>query len=417
MRAQTEAELLQDVCHAVVEEGGYRLAWIGYAENDRQKTVRPMAQAGYEEGYLETLKITWADTERGRGPTGTAIRTGQPATARNMLTDPLFAPWRQEALKRGYASSLVLPLMVEDTAFGALSIYAGEADAFDAAEVQLLTDLAADVSFGVMALRAREERQRMAAALRRSYDELEARVQDRTQELAQSNAALQTEVAERLWSEKKLRESEERYRSLVDLSPDAIAVQSQGRYLFINPAGARLFGAADPRDMVGKAVPDVIHPDYRQLVSERICQVTEEGAQTELQEIKILRLDGRVVDVEATGVGITYQGQPAVQVMLRDITARKEMERNLEHQASFPRLNPNPVLEADASGNITYANAASLQALEKLGLEHQARAFLPPDLDEIMKAAAETGETVFYREVEISDAVFAETISFPQSSR
>jgi PAS domain S-box-containing protein len=209
VRADTEAELLENVCRGVVEEGGYRLAWIGYAENDREKTVRPMAQAGYEEGYLETLKITWADKKRGRGPTGLAIRTGQPALARNILTDPHFAPWRQEASKRGYASSLALPLLVDGVAFGALNIYGGEADAFDAAEVQLLADLAADVSFGIKALRGREERQRMAAALRRSYEELEARVQDRTQELAQSNAALQTEIAERLWSEKKLQASEE----------------------------------------------------------------------------------------------------------------------------------------------------------------------------------------------------------------
>ena len=104
VRANTEAELLENVCRAVVEEGGYRLAWIGYAEDDQEKTVRPMAQAGYEEGYLETLKITWADKKRGRGPTGTAIRTGQPATARNMLTDPLYptpgVDWWHEGARR-----------------------------------------------------------------------------------------------------------------------------------------------------------------------------------------------------------------------------------------------------------------------------------------------------------------------------
>jgi PAS domain S-box-containing protein len=413
VRAQTEAALLENVCRAVIQEGGYRLAWIGYAENDRGKTVRPVAQAGYEEGYLETLKVTWADTERGRGPTGTVIRTGQPAAARNILTDPHFAPWRQEAVKRGYASSLVLPLMVEDTAFGALNIYAGEADAFDAAEVQLLTDLAADVSFGILALRTREERRRMAAALRRSYEEMEARVQDRTQELARSNAALQNEIAERLWSEKKLQESEVRYRSLVDLSPDAIAVQSQGRYLFINPAGARLFGATDPGDLVGKAVSEVTHPDYRRLVSERICQFNTEGVKTELQEIKIVRLDGRVVDVEASGVGITYQGQPAVQVMLRNITVRKEMERRLEHLASFPRLNPHPILEVDTTGTITYYNAGALEALEKLKMAPgEVKAFLPSDLDAILKTARETGESTFHREVQINGAFFSELISF-----
>ncbi|MFZ5450826.1 MAG: GAF domain-containing protein [Thermodesulfobacteriota bacterium] len=413
VRAQTEAELLQRVCGAVIEEGGYRLAWIGYTENDPQKTVRPMAQAGYEAGYLETLKITWADTERGRGPTGTAIRTGKPILARNIPSDPHFAPWRQEAMQRGYASSLVLPLMVEDTAFGALNIYAGEADAFDAAEVNLLSDLAVDVSFGIMALRGKEERRRMAAALRRSYEEMEARVQDRTQELAASNVALQNEISERLWSEKKLRESEERYRSLVDLSPDAIAVQSQGRYFFINPAGARLLGAADPGEVVGKLVSDLIHPDHRELVSKSICAVNASGAQTDLQEIKILRLDGRVVDVGAAGVGITYQGQPAVLVMMRDITAPKDMEKRLAHLASFPRLNPHPVLEVDTAGKITYYNRATLETLKKLKMdEGKVKAFLPPDLEGILQTARTTGESVFHREVQVNGSFFSEALSF-----
>jgi PAS domain S-box-containing protein len=257
------------------------------------------------------------------------------------------------------------------------------------------------------------EIQKMAAALRRSYEELEARVQDRTQDLAQSNAALQNEIAERLWSEKRLRDSEERYRLLVDLSPDAIAVYSQERLVFINPAAAQLFGAADPREILDKPGLDLIHPEHRDEVEHRLRRLTAAGGRTKLREIKLLRLDGRVVDVEAAGVGITFQGQAAVQVVLRDITARKRAAQELEHQASFPRLNPNPVLEMDVAGNITYANAASLQALEKLGLENLTRAFLPPDLDEIMKAMAETGETVFYREVEINGAFFGESISFP----
>jgi len=75
----------------------------------------------FEEGYIDTLKITWADTERGHGPTGTAIRTGKPTPCRNMLTDPRFEPWRKEAIKRGYASSIVLPLMAGGKAFGALT--------------------------------------------------------------------------------------------------------------------------------------------------------------------------------------------------------------------------------------------------------------------------------------------------------
>jgi len=172
VRATREADLLKQVCRIIVGEGGYRLAWVGYAEHDPAKTVRPVAQAGYEEGYLQTLKITWADEERGRGPTGTAIRTGRPALARNIHTDPHFEPWRAEAIKRGYGSSCVLPIHFHRQVWGALNIYAAEPEAFSPEEMKLLSDLAANLAFGIAALRTQAARQRDAAALRESQKKL-----------------------------------------------------------------------------------------------------------------------------------------------------------------------------------------------------------------------------------------------------
>ena len=110
LRAAGEEELLPLVCRTMVEFGGYRLSWIGYKMDDPEQSVRPMAQAGFEEGYLENAGITWADNERGRGPTGQAIRTCQFSVCQNFLTDPAFEPWREQAITRGYASSLALPL-------------------------------------------------------------------------------------------------------------------------------------------------------------------------------------------------------------------------------------------------------------------------------------------------------------------
>src|SRR5579871_6384410 len=130
IHATDESALLQQICQLIVEKAGYLLCWVGYAEHDEAKTVRPVAQVGFDENYLMTSHITWADTERGRGPTGTAIRTGQPALCRNMATDPQFIPWRTAALKRGYASSLAIPLTTESTTIGSLTIYAAETDAF-----------------------------------------------------------------------------------------------------------------------------------------------------------------------------------------------------------------------------------------------------------------------------------------------
>jgi PAS domain S-box-containing protein len=168
VRATREAELFQEVCRTLVHTGGYRLAWVGLAEADREKTVRPVARAGYDAGYLESLGITWADVPRGRGPTGTAIRTGRVTVARDIATDPRFGPWREEAVKRGYASSIVLPLVTQRRVWGALNIYAPEPDAFGPEEVKLLSDLADNMAYGINALRAQEARRRNAAALRES---------------------------------------------------------------------------------------------------------------------------------------------------------------------------------------------------------------------------------------------------------
>lgn len=153
VRATDEAELLNNICEILVTIGDYRLVWVGFAEDNTAKSVRPVAQSGYEAGYLESLNITWADTERGRGPTGTAIRTGEPCIAQNLLDDPNFALWRDQAIRRGYASSIALPLMADDRSLGAISIYAAEPDAFDAAEVKLLIELAQDLAYGISTLR------------------------------------------------------------------------------------------------------------------------------------------------------------------------------------------------------------------------------------------------------------------------
>jgi PAS domain S-box-containing protein len=172
VHATNEPALLAEVCRVMVEESGFRLAWVGYAENDAKKSVRPIAHAGFAAGYLEAAGITWADTERGRGPTGTAIRTGQPAVCRNVLVDPNFRPWRADAVRRGYASSVVLPLAADGAVFGALNIYAVEPDAFDANEVKLLAEMADDLAFGIMALRERAARREAEEALRRREAEL-----------------------------------------------------------------------------------------------------------------------------------------------------------------------------------------------------------------------------------------------------
>jgi len=163
VRATGEQALLEAACRVVVEQGGYRMAWVGYAGDTPEKPVMPKAWAGAEEGYLEKLDLTWADdSARGQGPSSRAIRSGEVQIARDIRSDPGFAPWRALAEKHGFASNFTMPLKVNGSAIGILSIYAAEPDAFDAGEVELLTELGNDLAFGIETLRTRAERDRTA---------------------------------------------------------------------------------------------------------------------------------------------------------------------------------------------------------------------------------------------------------------
>ncbi len=174
IRADAEPALLAEICQLVVHFGGYRMAWVGYADDEPPYRVRPVAQAGFEDGDLATADMTRDDVERGRGPSGTAIRERRPVLAQNLVDDPHFGPWRDTALRRGYAASIALPLLAADSdCLGALNLYAGTADAFDADETRLLVELAGDLAYGIRTLRDRSARERAEAALRATTQQLQ----------------------------------------------------------------------------------------------------------------------------------------------------------------------------------------------------------------------------------------------------
>lgn len=157
IHSKNEQELLTEVCKLAVEAGGYLMSWVGYAEADAARSVRHVARSGYEEGYLESIKITWSDTKNGQGPTGTAIRDGVTVTVQDVQAEPKMAPWLEAATKRGYRSCIGLPLIINKQVLGALTIYSSEPSVFGTEEVKLLEELASDLSFGIQTLRSRAE--------------------------------------------------------------------------------------------------------------------------------------------------------------------------------------------------------------------------------------------------------------------
>lgn len=206
-QAGSEPVLLSDICDIIVRMGAYRFTWIGYAQNDEMKTVLPVAYAGHEDRYLENIDVRWADDDpAGRGPSGTAIRENRICVVLNTARDPLFAPWRDSALERGYAAVIALPLRAAERAFGVLMIYSDQVGSFEHSEMELLTEMANNLAFGITAIRSQEEGRRATLALR---------------------------------------EAEAKYRQLVEEVPAISYVAeagAQGRFLYLSPQVEKILG-------------------------------------------------------------------------------------------------------------------------------------------------------------------------------
>lgn len=291
VRATSEPELLQSICRIAVDQGGYRMAWVGFAEQDDAKSVRPVARAGFEAGYLDTVNITWADDEHGRGPTGAAIRTGQPVVARDIPTDPAYGPWRAAAIQRGYTSSATLPLLSGERAFGALMVYAAESDAFNAEEVVLLGKLAADLAYGITALRA---------------------------------------LAERAQSERAMIASEARYRRLFETAKDGILIldAKTGAIVDVNPFLIEMLGYSHEA-FLGKKVWELGF--FMNLVANEANFVELQAKEyIRYEDMALETSDGRRIEVEFISNVYLVGGHKVIQCNIRDISERVRAEQQTQ---------------------------------------------------------------------------------------
>jgi PAS domain S-box-containing protein len=164
-----EQELLESICREMVDTAGYRLAWIGLTEDSAPPRLRPVAQAGFEDGALDAMRMAWNDATLAKSPAGKAIQTGSPVIMHDIAGNPSYTHRQVEAAARGFASLIIIPFTVTPGKQGTLSIYARERNAFDPREVRLLAELAESLAYSINALRTANERRRIEEELQTEH--------------------------------------------------------------------------------------------------------------------------------------------------------------------------------------------------------------------------------------------------------
>jgi PAS domain S-box-containing protein len=288
IRTEDERHLYQDFCAAITGEAGYPLAWIGFREMDTAKSVSVVAHSGSGTQYLNSIQVSWGEGPLGSGPVGLCIRTGQTTVISDARRDWRFDPWREQAARSGYGSVAALPLWREAELIGALAIYASEPDAFCAAEICLLEELAADLSCGLTARASRAARARAEAAVLTAAEE---------------------------------------FRAVFDSTNDAMfIVDFDRRFLEVNQTACRSLGYSRD-ELVSMKIEDVDSPEFAALLPERIARIREHGEAC--FETAHVRKDGSHVPVELNARAILYHQRPAQLAVARDISERKKSEAEL----------------------------------------------------------------------------------------
>ncbi len=328
VRATSEAELLQGFCDALVAPTGHRLVWVGMVVPGNP-VLKMAASAGVATGYTENILVRCDDTPEGRGPSGSAVRTGRPQVCHDFNTEERMGPWRERAGKHGIRSCVALPLHSPSGVMGAVAIYSGESHRFDEEEVKLLTELTGDLAFGIEALRAR-------AALAEAQDTL----------------AKQGELLRRV---------------LADQNEFICRFRPDGTLTYVNDAFVRFFGgsaetllntswrpmaAADDLPRIEAHLASLTPANPIMVIENRVLNAAGEMRWVQFQNRALFNADGTLQETQSVGRDVTER-KLMEDRMAELVTRANRFARALDQLATY-------IYMKDEAGRYFYANQLTL---------------------------------------------------------
>ncbi|HCE53792.1 MAG: PAS domain S-box protein [Lutibacter sp.] len=326
VRITDKQTLFDEVCRIAIVDGKFEMAWVGMVNKQTNK-VEPVASAGFEGDYLQSVNIDLSDEKYSNGPVGRAIKTGTHSLVNDIANTPEMIPWSAKALKQDYKSSAAFPVKLFGKTIGAFTFYSTESFFFDEIEVKLLDELAMDISFALEFIENNKKRRLAEEEIRNNNISLEDKVKTRTAQLAETNDRLLKEINER-------KQIEDRFKMVVESAPNAIIlVDSKGKIQLVNEQTENYFGYSR-NELIGNKiemlVPGIAGMGHQQLRSDFISHPTARnmGAGRNLFG---LRKDGNKIPIEVGLNPIQIQDETLILTSIIDITERKKADEEIKN--------------------------------------------------------------------------------------
>jgi diguanylate cyclase (GGDEF)-like protein/PAS domain S-box-containing protein len=300
VHADDEESLIRDICKTMVEAGGYPLAWVGYLEHDEEKSIRIAAAAGVTD-MLIGLPFSWGDGELGQGPVGTSVRSGEPGVINDLLSAPILPARKARTEQYGLRSICTFPLRVQDDIVAIVAIYSDQLNYFGTNEVETLSELAAELAYGISRLRDAEQLKRNEELVRSSDERF--------------RLAFEHNMAPMLFS---------------DFEDNVIAV---------NDSFCRLVGFTR-EELMGHDSKQFTYPDDVGITEDTLVRLSSEQVDQVRYIKRYLRKDGRIIISEVSrSAARDASGQILYFVSSeRDITEERALAEQLSHQALHDSL-------------------------------------------------------------------------------